>query len=269
VNDFAGFATRAAGAGDFRTEKTGHRLDVTVLSKRFGALSVLEDVGFSVAPGEFLSIVGASGCGKSTLLRLILGLDTDYDGDIRVGGVSVEKPGIDRAIVFQEHRLLPWLTVERNVAVALRSLRLGAGVQRKKVHDLLRLVGLERFAQAYPAQLSGGMAQRVAIARALVSDPKLLLLDEPLGALDALTRLRLQDELKRIVAQEGITAVLVTHDVEEAIYLGNRVIVMQPNPGRIGEVVPIALDAARDRGDPALVHKRQEILSFLGVTAAA
>jgi sulfonate transport system ATP-binding protein len=265
MSDLTSLATRSAAPGGSPLAKTGHALDVTVLSKRFGALPVLEDVGFSVAPGEFLSIVGASGCGKSTLLRLILGLDTDYEGDIRVGGVSVEKPGIDRAIVFQEHRLLPWLTVERNVVLALR---LGAGAQRKKVHDLLRLVGLERFAQAYPAQLSGGMAQRVAIARALVSDPKLLLLDEPLGALDALTRLRLQDELKRIVAQEGITAVLVTHDVEEAIYLGNRVIVMQPHPGRIAEVVQIGFGEARDRADPLLVRKRQEILGLLGVAAA-
>jgi sulfonate transport system ATP-binding protein len=146
MSDLTSLATRSAAPGGSPLAKTGHALDVTVLSKRFGALPVLEDVGFSVAPGEFLSIVGASGCGKSTLLRLILGLDTDYEGDIRVGGVSVEKPGIDRAIVFQEHRLLPWLTVERNVAVALRSLRLGAGAQRKKVHDLLRLVGLSRAA---------------------------------------------------------------------------------------------------------------------------
>lgn len=248
--------------------KQGHPLDVIVFSKQFGTLAVLSDIRFNVEPGEFLSIVGASGCGKSTLLRLILGLDTDYDGDIRVAGRHVLQPGSDRAIVFQEHRLLPWLTVEKNVGVALRSTSTGKNERREKVQHLLSLVGLERFAHAYPAQLSGGMAQRVAIARALVGGPRLLLLDEPLGALDALTRLRLQDELKGIVAREGITAVLVTHDVEEAVYLGNRVVVMQPNPGRIAEIVPIADTDARDRSDPSFIRKRAEILSLLGVTAA-
>lgn len=247
----------------------GHELNLARVSKQFGApdraVTVLSNISFDVRPGEFLSIVGASGCGKSTLLRLILGLDTVYDGEIRVGGDRVLRPGADRAIVFQEHRLLPWLTAEANVAVALRRSPLSKAERREKVAGLMHLVGLEHAAQAYPAQLSGGMAQRVAIARALVSDPRLLLLDEPLGALDALTRLRLQDELKRIVADEGITAVLVTHDVEEAVYLGNRVIVMQPNPGRIAEIVPISESYARDRSDPLFIARRDEILARLGV----
>ncbi len=224
----------------------------------------LADIDLTVAEGEFVSIVGASGCGKSTLLRLILGLDTQYQGEIRVEGRRVECPGLDRSIVFQEHRLLPWLSVEANVAAALRKSPLGGSQKRALVAEHLELVGLEQFAKAYPAQLSGGMAQRVAIARALVTRPKFLLLDEPLGALDALTRLRLQDELRRIVRQEGATAILVTHDVDEAVYLGDRVVIMHPHPGRIATILPVK-SASHDRSDPSFIHLRDEVLSWLGV----
>jgi sulfonate transport system ATP-binding protein len=244
-------------------------LEIAGVSKRFDfgnqAIQALADINITVEPGEFLSIVGASGCGKSTLLRLILGLDTDCEGEIRVDGQRVRKPGPDRAIVFQEHRLLPWLTVEDNVAAALRRSPLSRRERREEVAEHLRLVGLESFAGAYPAQLSGGMAQRVAIARALVSRPRFLLLDEPLGALDALTRRRLQDELKRIVQDQAITAVLVTHDVEEAVYLGNRVAVMYPHPGRVGAILPVAAESARDRSNPSFIRLRDEILSLLGI----
>ena len=250
-----------------------HAVEISGVSKRFAvagkAVQALSDIDLTVAPGEFLSIVGASGCGKSTLLRLILGLDRDYDGDIQVDGGFVSGPSLERGIVFQEHRLLPWLTVFGNVAVALRRSSLTAAQKRETITEHLALVGLSDFAGGYPAQLSGGMQQRVAIARALVNRPRLLLLDEPLGALDALTRLRLQDELRRIVRQEGITTILVTHDVDEAVYLGDRIVVMEPHPGRIASIVPVPLGDARDRSDPAFIRLRDKVLARLGVNHQA
>ncbi len=249
------------------TRSTG--LDIIGVSKRFAVggrdVLALSDIDLHVARGEFLAIVGASGCGKSTLLRLILGLDTEYEGSILVDGVPVRRPGLDRAIVFQEHRLLPWLTVAGNVAAALRQSRLSRAAKRDLVAEHLELVGLTEFATAYPGQLSGGMAQRVAIARALVNRPPFLLLDEPLGALDALTRLRLQDELKRIVRDGGATAVLVTHDVDEAIYLANRVAVMHPNPGRVAALIDVPAQGPYGRSDPAFIRLRDEVLALLGV----
>jgi len=238
-----------------------------VLSGR--AVQALSHIDLDVERGEFVSIVGASGCGKSTLLRLILGLDTEYDGAIRLDGRRIERPGLDRSIVFQEHRLLPWLTVEANVGAALRQIKLNGAEKRARVSEQLQLVGLEAFAKAYPAQLSGGMAQRVAIARALVTNPKFLLLDEPLGALDALTRLRLQDELLRIVRDRAATAILVTHDVDEAVYLGDRIVIMNPHPGRIATVLPVPKAMSRDRSDPEFIRLRDEVLARLGVDRAA
>ncbi|PYE31098.1 MULTISPECIES: ABC transporter ATP-binding protein [unclassified Rhizobium] len=229
------------------------------------ALKVLEDIDLSIRSGEFVTIVGASGCGKSTLLRLILGLDLDYQGDVLVDGARVQRPGLDRSIVFQDHRLLPWLNVEANVAAALRRSPLSRAQKRETVREHLELVGLTSFAHAYPAQLSGGMAQRVAIARALVNRPRFLLLDEPLGALDALTRLRLQDELKRIVEHEKTTALLVTHDVDEAVHLGHRIVVMQPHPGRIATVLAIPEAARQDRSSREFIALRDEVLRLLGV----
>ncbi len=249
------------------TRSTG--LDIIGVSKRFAVggrdVLALSDIDLHVARGEFLGIVGASGCGKSTLLRLILGLDTEYEGSILVDGVPVRRPGLDRAIVFQEHRLLPWLTVAGNVAAALRQSRLSRAAKRDLVLEHLELVGLTEFATAYPGQLSGGMAQRVAIARALVNRPPFLLLDEPLGALDALTRLRLQDELKRIVRDGGATAVLVTHDVDEAVYLADRVAVMHPNPGRVAALIDVPTQGQYGRSDPAFIRLRDEVLALLGV----
>lgn len=244
-------------------------LEIRGLDKSFTVagrqVRVLADVNLSVGHGEFVTIVGASGCGKSTLLRLILGLDLDYGGDIFLDGTRVHRPGLDRSIVFQDHRLLPWLTVEGNVAAALRRSPLSRIEKNETVHEHLELVGLTQFAKAYPAQLSGGMAQRVAIARALVNRPRFLLLDEPLGALDALTRLRLQDELKRIVQHEGTTALLVTHDVDEAVHLGHRIVVMQPHPGRIATILSIPEQARLDRSSPEFIQLRDEVLELLGV----
>jgi sulfonate transport system ATP-binding protein len=228
-------------------------------------VAALTDIDLDVAPGEFVSIVGASGCGKSTLLRLVLGLDRPSAGEIAVDGAAVTGPSLDRGIVFQEHRLLPWLTVEGNVAVALRKSNLSRAEKRATIAEHLALVGLADFATAYPAQLSGGMQQRVAIARALANRPRLLLLDEPLGALDALTRLRLQDEIRRILRHEGITAILVTHDVDEAVYLGDRIVVMQPNPGRVAHVLEVGLGPVRNRSDAAFIRQRDRVLALLGV----
>ncbi len=212
-------------------------------------LPVLQDINLTIEPGEFVGIVGASGCGKSTLLRLIVGLEGGDEGEIRLGGQRIVGTSLNRGIVFQEHRLLPWLTVEQNVAIGLLNSGQTEGVRRHAVREHIDLVGLQGFEKAYPYQLSGGMSQRVAIARALVNRPDILLLDEPFGALDALTRAHLQQELHRIREKEkGITMILVTHDVEEAVYLSDRVVVMAPCPGRIRRIVPIPLVHPRDRG---------------------
>jgi sulfonate transport system ATP-binding protein len=248
-------------------------LDIIHVSKQFAVagepVQALDDINLSVAPGEFITIVGTSGCGKSTLLRLLVGLESDYDGDIRLDDQRIARPDLDRAIVFQEHRLLPWLTAEANVALGLLKSDLSVAQKRRTVREHLDLVGLAGFAEAYPGQLSGGMAQRVAIARALVNRPRILLLDEPLGALDALTRRRLQGELLRIVRHEGITAILVTHDVDEAVYLGDRIVVMRPHPGRIAGIFPVPLTYPRSRSDAAFVALRDDVLAMLGVAESA
>ncbi len=243
-------------------------ISIRDVSKRYvvkgQVLDVLDHIGLSIAPGEFLSIVGASGCGKSTLLRLIIGLDTDYEGDILVGEARVQGTSLDRGIVFQDHRLFPWLTVEQNVALGLENHASWSRAEKARaVQEHLELVGLQGFERVYPYQLSGGMAQRAAIARALVNKPGLLLLDEPFGALDALTRMRLQQELQRIWQEEKITMVLVTHDVEEAVFLGDRVVVMQPRPGRFKRVVPVDVPRPRDRADQALRKISDEVRSHI------
>ncbi|MCP3717094.1 ABC transporter ATP-binding protein [Paraburkholderia sp. CNPSo 3281] len=245
------------------TEPAG--LDILHVSKRYGAgesaLVVLDDVTLHVRPGEFVSVLGASGCGKSTLLRLIAGLDAGYNGAIMMRGERIGDTSLERGIVFQDHRLFPWLTTEQNILAALRNAPLSARDKHAAVAEHIALVGLAGFERAYPHQLSGGMAQRVAIARGLVNRPRVLLLDEPFGALDALTRGRLQDELLRIWERERITMILVTHDVDEAIYLGDRVVTMAPRPGRIRRIVDVASPRPRERTDPRFVRLRDEILS--------
>lgn len=238
-------------------------IEIRALQKRYpvegGSLSVLEGLNLAVRPGEFLCIVGASGCGKSTLLRLLTGLDGDYEGEIRVRGEPVRGTSLDRGIVFQEHRLFPWLSVAENVGLGLENSTWPRDKREKAIREHIELVGLKGFEGAFPHQLSGGMAQRAAIARGLVNQPSILLLDEPFGALDALTRAKLQQELQRIWQQEGITMVLVTHDVEEAVYLGDRVVVLQPRPGRIRRVLDIDVPHPRERADPALKLLAEEV----------
>ncbi|AXF04825.1 ABC transporter ATP-binding protein [Paraburkholderia hospita] len=226
-----------------------------------GTLLVLDDISLDIAQGEFVSVLGASGCGKSTLLRLVAGLDRDYRGDIRVDGERVRDTSLERGIVFQDHRLFPWLTASQNILAALRNAPLSTQQKREAVAEHVALVGLEGFEHAYPHQLSGGMAQRVAIARGLVNRPRVLLLDEPFGALDALTRGRLQNELQRIWQHERITMILVTHDVDEAIYLGDRVVTMAPRPGRVKRIAHVDLPRPRERSDARFVRLREQILA--------
>lgn len=219
----------------------------------------LRDINLSMRKGEFIGIVGSSGCGKSTLLRIIAGLENNYEGAVLLGGVRISRPGLDRGMVFQEPRLLPWLTVEQNVAFALNGRGLDSRDEIIRAH--IELVGLSGFKDAYPHQLSGGMAQRVAIARALVNRPQILLLDEPFGALDALTRIQMQQEILRIWELERTTMILVTHDIDEAIYLGDRVVVMSSRPGMIKRLIPVALPRPRDRNSYEFVRVRKEILA--------
>ncbi len=210
------------------------------------AVSVLEDIDLVFPEGSVTCVVGASGCGKSTLLKILAGLEGDFSGSATLAGKPIKGPDLERGIVFQDHRLLPWMTVEQNILLALH--RESAQTSREIVAQKLELVGLTAFRDAYPAQLSGGMAQRVAIARALAHQPRVLLLDEPFGALDAITRLQLQDELLNIREKEKITTVLVTHDIEEALYLGDRIAVLSSRPGKVRAVLNVDLPRPRDRG---------------------
>jgi sulfonate transport system ATP-binding protein len=224
-------------------------------------LTVLKNISLNIKAGEFISIVGSSGCGKSTLLRLLVGLEQDFEGVISIDGQPIHGTSLERGIVFQDHRLFPWLSVRDNIRVALQNSKLSRSEQDKTIDEHIELVGLTNFQHAYPSQLSGGMSQRVAIARSLVNRPNILLLDEPFGALDALTRANLQQELQRIWQTEKITMIIVTHDVEEAVFLGDRVVVMQPNPGRIKRIVPVDLAHPRHREDVRLAAIRNDILN--------
>ncbi|MFT4043744.1 MAG: ABC transporter ATP-binding protein [Gordonia sp. (in: high G+C Gram-positive bacteria)] len=225
-------------------------------------LAVLDNISITVDPGEFLVLVGPSGSGKSTLIRLLAGLDTPLFGSVSVDGVPVTAPDPSRALVFQDPTLLPWRTVRGNVAIGPQA-RGVLGESQSRIDEALELVGLSDFKDAWPAQLSGGMAQRAALARALVNDPSVLLLDEPLGALDALTRRVLQGELLRLWRDRGFTAVLITHDVSEALVLADRVAILSPRPARIREVIDIDLPRPRDQSTPEFVTVQSRILSLL------
>jgi ABC-type nitrate/sulfonate/bicarbonate transport system ATPase subunit len=222
----------------------------------------LDGISLTVAAGELVSIVGPSGCGKSTLLRLIAGLDRPDSGTLDVGTEPITGPSALRGLVFQDPNLFPWLTVRGNIQVGL----VARGVlheKRREVHEFMRLVGLESFADAFPHHLSGGMAQRVALARALINHPRILLLDEPLGALDAFTRMRMQDEVLRLWEARGTTMLLVTHDIDEAIYMSDRIVLMSPRPGRVDRIIDVNLERPRQRNDAAFLHLRGEILELL------
>ena len=238
-------------------------LEVKNLYKRFGSanqeLTVLDDINLTVKPGEFISVIGSSGCGKTTFLRLIVGLEKDYEGDILLDGKKLNGPDRNRGVVFQDHRLLPWLTIEKNVGLGLKDAK--SAESRQTIQEHLELVGLKGFEQHYPHQLSGGMSQRAAIARALVNRPEILLLDEPLGALDALTRMYMHQELERIWKKEGITMIMITHDVEEAIVLSDKIVVMSSRPGTIKKIIPVPLARPRDRAGYDFVKIKEEVLA--------
>jgi len=222
----------------------------------------IEMVSLALAASELVSLIGPSGCGKSTLLRLIAGLEFPDAGQLFVGEKPISGPSAERGLVFQDPNLFPWLTVRRNIEAGL----VARGVVREKRHEVdefMRLVGLESFANAYPHHLSGGMAQRVALARALINHPKLMLLDEPLGALDAFTRMRMQDEVLRLWEARRTTMLLVTHDIDEAIYMSDRIVIMTQGPGRIERTIPITLQRPRDRGGAEFLRLRGEILQLL------
>ncbi len=248
----------------------GIHLDVENVSHAFqleGApLPVLRQVSFSAAPGEFVALLGPSGCGKSTLLRLVAGLDHAPAGRVAADGEEIRDPDPSRILVFQDPTLYPWRTVEANVSLGLEARGL-LKAQRRRVGEVLSLVGLSGFASAYPRQLSGGMAQRVALARALVNEPRLLLLDEPLGKLDSLTRITMQAEILKLWQDARFTALLVTHDVEEALFLAERVIVFSDRPARIKADVKVDVPYPRHRGDPRLAELRRQLLGLLGLDA--
>lgn len=225
-------------------------------------VEALSDINLQIKPGKFISLVGPSGCGKSTLLRLIAGLETASEGVIRLDDEDIKEPHYSRGLVFQDPTLFPWRTIRKNVAVGLDA----RGVSRDKqqeVDDYIKLVGLAGFENSYPHQLSGGMAQRVALARALVNHPKVLLLDEPLGALDAFTRMQMQDEILRVWRARGTTMIFVTHDIDEAIYLSDHIVIMTPRPGKIREIINVSLGRPRNRNHPDFFRIRSKILEIL------
>jgi len=223
-------------------------------------MEVLKDVSFSIEEGEFVCLVGPSGCGKSTLISLIAGLENPTEGRVLVDGVEVTAPGPERVVVFQEAALFPWLSVQQNVEFGLKMLGYSAPRRRKRALDYIKMVHLGRFAEAYPHQLSGGMKQRVAIARALTMDPKILLMDEPFGALDAQSRRLLHEELMEIWIETRKTIFFVTHNVREATVLGDKVLVISARPGTVKNGYKIKLPRPRRESDPHLIVIQQRIL---------
>ncbi len=244
------------------------------ISKEFirpdgGKTVAINHLKADIKAGEFVCLIGPSGCGKSTLLRLIAGLDRPDSGELSLDGQLIKGPGYERGLVFQDPTLFPWLNIYDNVAYGLK-IRHVYNKHKQDVNDFLGLVGLEGFEKSYPHQLSGGMAQRASLARALVNNPKVLLLDEPLGALDAFTRMNMQDEILRIWKERGTTMLMVTHDVDEAIYLSDRIFVMTPRPAKIEEIIEVTIgrgeNQGRQRDSSDFLNLRSKILQILDFT---
>ena len=238
-----------------------------VFSSRGKQTLALDGVDLHVDEGELVCLLGVSGCGKSTLLSIAGGLETATDGEVRVDGDTVVGPGADRGMVFQAYSLYPWLTVAANIEFGLEIGRWGKVRRRERVAELLAIMSLTEFADALPRELSGGMRQRVAIARALAPEPDVLLLDEPFGALDAHTKRHLQDFLLTVWRRTGATILMVTHDVEEAVYLSSRIYVLSPRPGRVTEVIDVPFDRHRGpqvKRDPRFLDLRDELSDLLG-----
>ena len=225
-------------------------------------VTALNGIKFTIPAGSFVSLIGPSGCGKTTLLRCIAGLETPTSGDVFVDETKVTKPGSDRGFAFQQANLFPWLTIRDNIAFGL-SARNIYKERKADVDEFINLVGLKGFEKSFPHQLSGGMNQRASLARALVGHPKILLLDEPLGALDAFTRMTMQDEILRLWKEHNTTMVMVTHDVDEAVYLSDYVVVMSPRPAKVEKIIHIELSHPRSRGQDVFLKYRTQILEIL------
>jgi len=245
-------------------EKAGPSLEIRDLAKSFvingNPHPVFSHVDLDIERGEFVVIVGESGSGKTTLLRILAGLESADTGSVAVSGTYIDGVGNERGMIFQEPRLLPWLTVRKNVSLGLELRNSPEPLIDRTVDDFLELVGLRDFASAYPGQLSGGMAQRVGIARALATNPDILLLDEPLGALDAMTKMRMQRELERIWQEQKVTMIMVTHDIDEAVYLADKIVVMCGGGETIRDVIPVALPRPRDRSSREFGEIREALL---------
>ncbi|MCZ7437751.1 ABC transporter ATP-binding protein [Micromonospora sp. WMMC241] len=256
---------------------TGAAVEIDQVAVRFRTkkkdTTALRDVTLRIAPGEFVAIVGASGCGKSTLLKLVSGLLRPSSGQVRLDGEDVRGPRRDIGYVFQRAALLEWRSARRNILLQAEMRRLPKAQARARVDELIAMTGLTGFEDAYPNELSGGMQQRVALCRALLHRPPVLLMDEPFGALDALTREQMNVELRRIWRETGTTVLLVTHSIAEAVYLADRVIVMTPRPGTVAEVIDVDLPAERDYGrtmsDPVFARVTGRIRDLLGATTSA
>ncbi|MDR0954106.1 MAG: ABC transporter ATP-binding protein [Rikenellaceae bacterium] len=242
------------------------KIDIQHLSVEYGRgaerFTALADVSLTVREGEFVCLLGPSGCGKTTLLNAIAGFERPTSGSLLIDGSPVDGPNPRHTVVFQDYGLLPWRTVERNVGLGLENRNLSPSGRQQTVDRCLDLVGLTAFRNYYPEQLSGGMRQRIALARALAVDPDMLLMDEPFGALDVITRARMQDELIRIWQTCAKTIVFVTHDIDEAVYLADRVVIMAPDPGRIKAVKTIDLGRGRDRTSVRFMAERDQILEI-------
>ncbi|MGN0153672.1 MAG: ABC transporter ATP-binding protein [Lachnospiraceae bacterium] len=251
-------------AQDAKKTEDDYIINVEHLNKQFlvdkQPIDVLKDINLQVKKGEFITIVGHSGCGKSTLLKIMCGLVDYEDGIVERNGHAVVGPGPKCGMVFQDHRLLPWLKIKDNVGFGLKDL--SKEEREKKVQEHLELVGLKDFANSYPTQLSGGMSQRAAIARGLANNPTILLLDEPFGALDALTRIQMQKEILRIQEEQGTTMVMVTHDIDEAIYLGDRIVVMSARPGEIKEIIETDPIESKKRSSPVFARYKKKIYDY-------
>jgi ABC-type nitrate/sulfonate/bicarbonate transport system ATPase subunit len=240
-------------------------LELRSAGKHFGTLTALQEISFHCAEGEFIAVVGPSGCGKSTLLRLIAGLDMPTTGLVCFNQTPVRQPSSERALVLQDRVLYPWLTLEANVAMGLELARKPRLQARQEARSWLARLGLAGFEEYYPHQVSGGMAQRASLAQVLAVQPRLLLLDEPFGSLDALTRLGLQQVLHELWQELGFGVVMVTHDVDEAVYLANRVMILTPRPGRILTDLSIPLSHPRNRDETAFIKLRRDVLAQLGI----
>lgn len=242
------------------------KININGVTKIFGKkdeqVIALNNVDFEIPAGSFVSLIGPSGCGKTTLLRCIAGLETPTSGSISVDGTKITKPGSDRGFAFQQANLFPWLTIRENIAFGLKARKIFKQ-QQSDVDEFIELVGLKGFENSYPHQISGGMNQRASLARVLVGHPKILLLDEPLGALDAFTRMTMQDEILRLWKEHEMTMVMVTHDVDEAVYLSDYVIVMSPRPAKVEKIIKIDMTHPRARSQDVFLKYRTDILEIL------